>query len=78
MTSSDSTAAAYASAIKAQDAKFAELGLTKTIVNAEQVCVYSRGLGSVSEDNPVLVLLHGYPQSSYLYVFVKQHVLQNT
>lgn len=53
-------------AILMQDQKFRELGLTKTIVNDEEVCTYSRGLASVSEKNPVLVLLHGYPQSSYL------------
>lgn len=57
---------ASASAIKAQDDKFSSLGLSKTIVNAEQVVTYSRGLGGVSEKNPVLVLIHGYPQSSYM------------
>ncbi|KAF2272214.1 uncharacterized protein EI97DRAFT_232220 [Westerdykella ornata] len=49
------------SAIQIQDQKFEEVGLTKTIVNAERVCTYSRGLTSLSEKNPVLVLLHGYP-----------------
>lgn len=53
------------SAIQAQNQKLSSLGLTKTVVNAEHVNTYSRGLGSVSEDNPVLVLIHGYPQSSY-------------
>ncbi|KAF2661791.1 alpha/beta-hydrolase [Lophiostoma macrostomum CBS 122681] len=58
---------ASVSAIKTQDAKLKDLGLSKTTVNAEQVNTYSRNLGSVSEDNPVLVLIHGYPQSAYLW-----------
>jgi pimeloyl-ACP methyl ester carboxylesterase len=65
----ESASEAFASAVRIQDSKFKDLGLTKTIVNAEHVCTYSRALSSVSDDNPVLVLLHGYPQSSYLYVF---------
>lgn len=54
-------------AIEAQDAKLNSLGLQKLVVNEEQVCTYSRGLGGVSEKNPVLVLIHGYPQSSYMW-----------
>jgi hypothetical protein len=52
-------------ALKLQDAKFSSLGLSKTIVNEEQICCYSRGLGTASEKNPIFVLIHGYPQSSY-------------
>ncbi|KAF2108721.1 Alpha/Beta hydrolase protein [Lophiotrema nucula] len=55
------------SAIQTQDQKLKSLGLTKTIVNDAQVCTYSRNLGSVSEKNPVLVLIHGYPESSYMW-----------
>ncbi|KAF2203103.1 alpha/beta-hydrolase [Delitschia confertaspora ATCC 74209] len=55
------------SAIEIQDAKLNDLGLSKTVVNEEQVCCYSRNLGSVSERNPILLLLHGYPQSSYMW-----------
>jgi hypothetical protein len=56
-----------ASAISIQDDKFKSLGLQKTTVNKEQVVTYSRALGAASEQNPVLVLLHGYPQSSFMY-----------
>ncbi|KAF2100125.1 alpha/beta-hydrolase [Rhizodiscina lignyota] len=28
---------------------------------------YSRGLETVSPDNPILILVHGYPQSAYMY-----------
>ncbi|KAF2000619.1 hypothetical protein P154DRAFT_534656 [Amniculicola lignicola CBS 123094] len=57
---------ASSSAMQIQDSKFAALGLEKRIVGEERVCCYSRGLGEVGEENPVLVLIHGYPQSSYL------------
>lgn len=57
---------ATTSAHKTQDEKFSSLGFSKAIVNKEQVCCYSRTLGAVSEKNPVLVLIHGYPQSSYM------------
>lgn len=55
-----------ASAISIQDAKFKSLGLQKMTVNKEQVVTYSRTLGAASEQNPILVLLHGYPQSSFM------------
>lgn len=51
---------------KTQDEKFNSLGFSKAIVNKEQVCSYSRSLGNVSDKNPILVLVHGYPQSSYM------------
>ncbi|KAF2124180.1 alpha/beta-hydrolase [Dothidotthia symphoricarpi CBS 119687] len=54
-------------ALGTQDEKMSSLGLTKTIVNNEKVCCYSRDLGAVSKKNPVLVLVHGYPQSSYMW-----------
>ncbi|KAF2731451.1 alpha/beta-hydrolase [Polyplosphaeria fusca] len=56
---------AATAATEIQDQKFNSLGLQKLNINEEQVCTYSRGLGGVSEKNPVLVLIHGYPQSSY-------------
>ncbi|KAF1925808.1 alpha/beta-hydrolase [Didymella exigua CBS 183.55] len=58
---------ATTSAHKTQDEKFSSLGFSKAIVNKEQVCSYSRALGTVSEKNPILVLIHGYPQSSYMW-----------
>ncbi|KAJ4992940.1 alpha beta hydrolase fold protein [Stagonosporopsis vannaccii] len=58
---------ATTSAHKIQDDKFKSLGFSKAIINKEQVCSYSRGLGTVSEQNPILVLIHGYPQSSYMW-----------
>jgi pimeloyl-ACP methyl ester carboxylesterase len=54
--------------LKIQDEKLSSLGLSKAVVNKEQVVCYSRGLENVSEKNPVLVLIHGYPESSYMYV----------
>lgn len=62
------------SAITIQDKKFNDLGLSKTIVNKEQIAVYSRSLGGASEFNPILVLIHGYPQSAFEYV---HHMLHN-
>lgn len=53
-------------ALKAQDDKFDSLGLTKTVVNAEQVNCYHRGLDTASTTNPILVLIHGYPQSAFM------------
>ncbi|KAH7378297.1 Alpha/Beta hydrolase protein [Pyrenochaeta sp. MPI-SDFR-AT-0127] len=58
---------ASTSALKAQDDKFSSLGLSKMVVNKEQVTTYSRALGSASEKNPILVLVHGYPQSAYMW-----------
>ena len=55
-----------ASSVSIQDNKLKSLGLQKMTVNREQIISYSRGLGSASEQNPVLVLIHGYPQSSYM------------
>lgn len=37
------------------------------IVNDAQVCCYSRSLGTASEKNPILLLIHGYPESSYMW-----------
>lgn len=49
-----------------QDQKFSELGLEKC-VSEKGITSYQRGLEKASYDNPVLVLLHGYPQSAYMY-----------
>lgn len=57
---------AATTALSIQDEKFKSLGFSKAIVNKEQVNCYSRGLGTVSDKNPILVLVHGYPQSSYM------------
>jgi hypothetical protein len=59
---------AAASSVQIQDQKFSALGLSKMIVNDAQVCTYSRGLGAASDNNPILVLIHGYPSSAYMYV----------
>jgi hypothetical protein len=58
---------ASAQALKIQDDKFSSLGF-KTVVDNEQVISYSRALDSVSEKNPILVLVHGYPSSAYMYI----------
>ncbi|USP74878.1 alpha/beta-hydrolase [Curvularia clavata] len=53
-------------ALHTQDTKFTQLGLQKSIVNKEQVCCYTRSLENATDQNPILVLIHGYPQSSYI------------
>ena len=55
-----------AAALKAQDDRFHSLGLTKAVVNKEQVNCYTRALDTASADNPILVLIHGYPQSAFM------------
>ena len=57
-----------------QDQTFAKLGLQKA-VSEKKIVSYHRGLENASGENPILVLLHGYPQSAYLYenylIFIK-------
>jgi hypothetical protein len=48
-----------------QNEKFSNLGF-KTVTDSEQIVSYSRGLETVSEKNPILVLVHGYPSSAYM------------
>jgi hypothetical protein len=48
-----------------QDAKFEELGLSKTISKVGEINVYHRHLDKINLTNPLLVLIHGYPQSAY-------------
>jgi hypothetical protein len=57
---------AAARALSVQNDKFSSLGF-KTVTDSEQLVSYSRGLESVSEKNPILVLIHGYPSSAYMY-----------
>ena len=57
---------ASTSALKIQDDKLSSLGLNKMVVNKEQVTTYSRALGAASEKNPILVLVHGYPESAFM------------
>lgn len=49
-----------------QDQKFATLGLEK-VVSEGNITSYHRGLRNANRDNPILVLLHEYPQSAYMY-----------
>ncbi|CAO2653924.1 Nn.00g106570.m01.CDS01 [Neocucurbitaria sp. VM-36] len=58
---------ASTSALKIQDDKLSSLGLSKTVVNKEEVTTYSRALGAASEKNPILVLVHGYPESAFMW-----------
>ncbi len=67
MENTGSNTMASTTALKIQDEKFSSLGLRKMVVNKEQVSCYSRALGTASKDNPILVLIHGYPQSAYEY-----------
>ena len=48
-----------------QDQKFVDLGLQKTI-SAKGVVSYHKHLDAAAKNNPILVLLHGYPQSAYM------------
>ncbi|KAL9088470.1 MAG: hypothetical protein Q9165_006194 [Trypethelium subeluteriae] len=52
-----------------QDQKFTELGLRRDVSN-QGVVSYHRSLDKASNDNPILVLLHGYPQSAYIWRLV--------
>jgi hypothetical protein len=48
-----------------QDAKFETLGLSKTVSKGEGINIYHRHLDKINSKNPLLVLIHGYPQSAY-------------
>jgi hypothetical protein len=56
---------AAAKALDVQNDKFSDLGF-KTVTDSEKIVSYSRGLDTVSEKNPILVLVHGYPSSAYM------------
>jgi pimeloyl-ACP methyl ester carboxylesterase len=49
-----------------QDMKFSELGLQK-YTSSKKVVSYHQDLDRANSKNPILVLLHGYPNSAYLY-----------
>lgn len=49
-----------------QDKKFADLDLQKA-VSKKKVVSYHRSLDKANEKNPIVVLLHGYPESAYMY-----------
>ena len=49
-----------------QDQKFADLGLQKS-VSEKGIVSYHRSLTKTTKGDPILVLLHGYPQSAYMY-----------
>ncbi|CAE6997244.1 hypothetical protein P3342_000557 [Pyrenophora teres f. teres] len=55
------------SAIDIQDAKFNTLGLRRIITAEGRICCYTRSLEISSKKNPILVLIHGYPQSAYMW-----------
>jgi hypothetical protein len=48
-----------------QDQKYAELGLEKSVSSGGGVSAYHRHLQKAETSNPVLLLIHGYPQSAY-------------
>lgn len=50
-----------------QDQKFAKLGLQKAVSN-KKIVSYHRALDRANEKNPIIVLIHGYPESAYMYV----------
>jgi hypothetical protein len=56
---------AAAKALNIQNEKFNNLGF-KIVTDNEQIVSYSRALNSVSDKNPILVLVHGYPSSAYM------------
>lgn len=47
------------------------LGLESNISTAaeDKTFYYHRGLKNLSNEKPILVLLHGYPQTNFMYVF---------
>jgi hypothetical protein len=49
-----------------QDRVFAELGLNRSIAG-DGVVSYHRLLDQATPKNPILALIHGYPQSAYEY-----------
>ncbi|KAF2148777.1 alpha/beta-hydrolase, partial [Myriangium duriaei CBS 260.36] len=49
-----------------QDRKFKELGFQK-VNTTKGVVSYSQNLEKAASDNPIIILLHGYPQSSYIW-----------
>lgn len=58
-----------------QDAKFEELGLLRS-VSKDGVAAYHRHLETARRGKPVLLLIHGYPQSAYEYA--KRIYIQST
>ncbi|KAF2093653.1 alpha/beta-hydrolase [Rhizodiscina lignyota] len=50
-----------------QDKGFSDLGLTKHTVGSPSLCCYARNLDQASANNPILVLIQGYPQTSYMW-----------
>jgi len=53
-----------------QDAKFEKLGLSKTNSKVGRINAYHRHLDKINSSNPLLVLIHGYPQSAYESAFL--------
>lgn len=51
-----------------QDQKFQALGFQKSS-SSKRVVAYHKDLDTAGVDNPILVLLHGYPNSAYLYSY---------
>jgi alpha-beta hydrolase superfamily lysophospholipase len=49
-----------------QNSAFKELGLVQS-VSKDGVSAYHRHLEASGHEKPVLVLVHGYPQSAYEY-----------
>lgn len=49
-----------------QDQKFADLGLQKAI-SKQKIVSYHKELDTANDKNPIIVLIHGYPESAYMY-----------
>jgi pimeloyl-ACP methyl ester carboxylesterase len=60
-------------ALEIQDQKFHDLGFQKYTAYPSGICCYSRFNG----EGPILVLIHGYPQSAYMWRHVISHLPQN-
>ncbi|KAF1915978.1 Alpha/Beta hydrolase protein [Ampelomyces quisqualis] len=53
-------------ALSVQNDKFSNLGF-RSVTDSDQIVSYSRGLDSFSDKNPIMVLVHGYPSSAYMW-----------
>jgi pimeloyl-ACP methyl ester carboxylesterase len=59
-------------ALEIQDQKFHALGFSKYTARGTGICCYRRNLHR--NRRPILVLIHGYPQSSYMWRHLVSHL----
>lgn len=49
-----------------QDRSFEKLGLKKQNIGSPELIAYTRNIEQASSSNPIWLLIHGYPQTSYM------------